>query len=61
MFSVLQLRSMRPAAEAESGPVWTCAQDERITRVGKYLRMTRLDELTTERFGELNSERTHAS
>jgi len=36
---------MRKDAELESGPVWATAQDSRITRVGRYLRRTRLDEL----------------
>ena len=32
-------------AERESGPVWSTAQDRRVTRVGRWLRRTRLDEL----------------
>ncbi len=44
-FFILKLRSMRSDAEAESGPVWTQADDLRVTRVGKWLRMTRLDEV----------------
>jgi len=45
LFSIWKLRSMRDDAEAESGPVWTQADDLRVTRVGKILRMTRLDEV----------------
>jgi sugar transferase (PEP-CTERM system associated) len=45
LFSIRKLRSMRSDAEAESGPVWTQAGDLRVTRVGKILRMTRLDEV----------------
>jgi lipopolysaccharide/colanic/teichoic acid biosynthesis glycosyltransferase len=41
----MKLRSMRDGAEAESGPVWTRSGDERVTRVGKFLRMTRFDEV----------------
>jgi sugar transferase (PEP-CTERM system associated) len=44
LFSVLKLRSMRVDAEAESGPVWSHAEDDRITRVGRILRKTRFDE-----------------
>ena len=44
-FFILKLRSMRIDAESESGPVWTQTQDDRVTWVGKFLRMTRLDEL----------------
>ena len=36
---------MRPDAEKETGPVWATQQDSRITRVGGFLRRTRLDEL----------------
>jgi lipopolysaccharide/colanic/teichoic acid biosynthesis glycosyltransferase len=32
-------------AEADSGPVWTQHSDDRVTRVGKFLRKTRLDEV----------------
>lgn len=43
-FSVLKLRSMIPNAERISGPQWAQQNDPRITRVGKILRKTRLDE-----------------
>jgi lipopolysaccharide/colanic/teichoic acid biosynthesis glycosyltransferase len=45
LFSVRKLRSMRDDAEAECGPVWTQTDDGRVTRVGKFLRKTRLDEV----------------
>lgn len=45
VFSVLKLRTMRPDAEADTGPVWTREEDDRVTRVGRFLRMTRLDEV----------------
>ena len=32
-------------AEAKSGPVWSKSRDPRITRVGRFLRKSRLDEL----------------
>ena len=44
-FTVLKFRSMRADAEKLSGPVWAQADDPRITRIGKILRKSRLDEL----------------
>ncbi len=45
IFDCYKFRSMRPNAEADSGPTWACDDDPRITRVGKFLRLTRLDEI----------------
>jgi lipopolysaccharide/colanic/teichoic acid biosynthesis glycosyltransferase len=36
---------MRENAEAETGPVWATDDDRRVTRVGKWLRKFRFDEL----------------
>ena len=44
-FDVIKFRSMRRDAEAASGPVWATAGDPRVTRVGRFLRRFRLDEL----------------
>jgi len=45
-FQVLKFRTMRADAEATTGPVWASAEDDpRITRLGRFLRKTRLDEL----------------
>jgi exopolysaccharide biosynthesis polyprenyl glycosylphosphotransferase len=44
-FQVCKLRSMRHRAEDESGAVFSREDDDRITRVGRILRKTRLDEL----------------
>jgi len=44
-FYCLKFRSMRADAEKSTGPVWASEQDPRITRVGKWLRLLRLDEL----------------
>jgi len=44
-FFINKFRSMRAEAERESGPVWASPDDPRITRVGRLLRRTRLDEL----------------
>ena len=43
-FQLVKFRSMRDDAEKE-GPRWATDDDERCTRFGKFLRMTRLDEL----------------
>jgi lipopolysaccharide/colanic/teichoic acid biosynthesis glycosyltransferase len=44
-FTLCKFRSMRADAERISGPVWAAEDDPRITRVGRWLRKTRLDEL----------------
>ena len=44
-FSLLKFRSMCQDAERDSGPVWARADDKRVTRLGKLLRRTRLDEV----------------
>jgi exopolysaccharide biosynthesis polyprenyl glycosylphosphotransferase len=44
-FRCCKFRTMMQNAEAASGPVWSTKNDSRITRVGKVLRRTRLDEL----------------
>src|SRR5262249_53857608 len=43
-FSVYKFRSMIHDAERESGPQWAVHGDPRVTRVGRFLRNTRLDE-----------------
>ena len=44
-FQVLKFRSMRIDAEKDGGPKWASANDPRTTRLGRYLRKFRLDEL----------------
>ena len=44
-FELLKFRSMVADAEEESGPQWAALEDPRVTRVGRFLRVTRLDEL----------------
>ncbi|HEX7599190.1 MAG TPA: sugar transferase [Polyangia bacterium] len=44
-FHMLKFRSMRSDAEAYSGPTLAEEDDPRVTRVGRILRRTRLDEL----------------
>jgi exopolysaccharide biosynthesis polyprenyl glycosylphosphotransferase len=43
-FYMLKFRSMRPDAEAESGPVWAVPNDPRRTRLGALIRRFSLDE-----------------
>ena len=45
VFILNKFRSMRQDAEKETGPVWAAQSDSRVTRVGAFLRRTRLDEL----------------
>ncbi|HVT88193.1 MAG TPA: sugar transferase [Tepidisphaeraceae bacterium] len=45
IFLMHKLRTMRHCCEAETGPVWSMPNDNRITRVGRFLRKTHLDEL----------------
>lgn len=44
-FSLIKLRTMIPDAEKDTGPVLATTDDPRVTRVGRILRATRLDEL----------------
>ena len=44
-FKVIKFRTMVQNAEKQSGPVWATRNDSRITRLGKFLRKTRLDEI----------------
>lgn len=44
-FSIYKLRSMRVDAEKDGQPRWAVQNDARITRVGRFLRKTRIDEL----------------
>lgn len=43
-FKIYKFRSMVSDAERNTGPVWASASDSRVTRLGKILRKTRLDE-----------------
>ncbi len=44
-FALTKLRTMVPNAEKDTGPVWATKDDPRITGIGRFLRMMRLDEL----------------
>lgn len=45
IFTIYKFRSMDHDAEKETGPIWAGDQDTRVTRMGKLLRKSRLDEL----------------
>lgn len=44
-FRVLKFRSMRTDAESGGRAVWATPNDNRVTRVGSFIRKTRIDEL----------------
>jgi sugar transferase (PEP-CTERM system associated) len=44
-FNVLKFRSMRNDAEKSGKPQWAAQNDPRVTRVGNFIRRTRIDEL----------------
>jgi lipopolysaccharide/colanic/teichoic acid biosynthesis glycosyltransferase len=44
-FMLLKFRSMVFDAEPDGRPVWAAERDVRITRVGRFIRCTRIDEL----------------
>ena len=44
-FQVIKFRTMVQDAESKSGPVWATKNDPRITRLGAFMRKTRLDEI----------------
>ena len=44
LFTLYKFRSMRIDAE-QGTPIWATSHDSRVTRVGRFIRLTRLDEL----------------
>jgi|SRR5579884_532279 len=44
-FMVIKFRSMRQDAERATGPVWASENDPRVTRLGRVMRLLRLDEI----------------
>lgn len=45
VFKVWKLRSMRTDAEGDGKPQWAKTSDDRVTRVGRFIRKSRLDEV----------------
>jgi sugar transferase (PEP-CTERM system associated) len=45
VFDCFKLRTMSVGAEADTGPTWAADDDPRITRVGRFMRTVRLDEI----------------
>ncbi len=44
-FNVIKFRSMQTDAEKDGKPVWATAEDDRTTRVGRIIRVIRVDEI----------------
>ena len=44
-FTLLKFRSMKADAEADGQPVWAATRDDRVTRLGRLIRLVRIDEL----------------
>lgn len=45
IFRIVKFRTMIKDAEKHTGPVWSTKDDPRITRVGKFIRKIRVDEI----------------
>lgn len=45
IFECYKFRTMRCDAEEDTGPTWASDKDPRITKIGRFLRMSRLDEI----------------
>jgi sugar transferase (PEP-CTERM system associated) len=54
-FQVIKFRSMRTDAEKDGKPRWATANDNRVTRVGNFIRLVRIDELP-QLFNVLNGD-----
>lgn len=44
-FKLIKFRTMRQDAESQSGAVWATENDPRVTRIGRFMRKTRIDEI----------------
>jgi len=44
-FMIIKFRTMRQDAEKLSGPTWASKNDPRVTRLGRLMRATRIDEI----------------
>lgn len=45
LFTLIKFRNMVADAEAGTGPVWAAEDDKRVTKVGRLLRKSRIDEI----------------
>lgn len=45
VFRVIKFRSMRQDAEQDGKPKWAASDDSRVTRIGRFIRKYRIDEL----------------
>ena len=54
-FRVIKFRSMRRDAEKDGKPRWASSNDDRVTRVGRFIRKLRIDELP-QLFNVLNGD-----
>lgn len=45
LFNTIKFRTMRTDAESATGPVWAVEDDQRVTKLGKWLRKSRIDEI----------------
>lgn len=45
VFTIFKFRSMTANAEAPGQAIWAVPQDPRVTRVGRFIRLTRIDEV----------------
>lgn len=44
-YNLIKFRSMSKNAESQTGAIWSIEEDPRITKIGKFIRKTRIDEL----------------
>src|SRR5262249_8379486 len=44
-FQLLKFRSLKPVSEEESETTWNVSHDERMSRIGRFIRRTSIDEL----------------
>lgn len=45
IFKIIKFRTMIKDAEKQTGPVWSKKDDPRVTKVGRFLRKVRIDEI----------------
>ena len=45
LFRIYKLRTMHVDAEKKTGPIWASEDDPRVTKIGRFLRRTHLDEV----------------